>query len=115
MTTTDPTITSTTTEADAARPERRDFGYIYQRGDTYWIRYSIGGKRLRESAHTTSRRKAQQLLAQRQAELGLGIFTAPDAKRLTFADLAGLIRDDYRVRGRRTLTVRSWRGASSSV
>ena len=32
-----------------------------------------------------------------------GILTAPDTKRVTFTDLAQMIRDDYKVRGRRSL------------
>jgi integrase len=82
--------------------ERRDFGHIYQRGDVYWIRYSVGGKRYRESTGSTSLREAEKALARRQAELGLGHFTAPDVKRTTFEDLAQIIRDDYRVNGRKS-------------
>jgi integrase len=81
---------------------RRDFGHIYQRGDNYWIRYSVGSKRYRESSGSTSRREAEKLLARRQAELGLGQFTAPDMKRTTFEDLARIITDDYAVNGRRS-------------
>ena len=92
------TTTTTTTE-------RRDFGHVYLRGALWWIRYSVGGKRYRESTGSTSRREAEKILARRQAELGIGALVAPDAKRLTFADLAQMIRDDYRVQGRRTLTV----------
>jgi integrase len=86
------------TEATA----RRDFGHVYQRGDTYWIRYSVGGKRYRESSGSTSRREAEKLLARRQAELGLGQFTTPNVKRTTFEDLAQIIRDDYAVNDRRS-------------
>lgn len=54
--------------------ERRDFGHLYRRGTTWWIRYSVDGKRYRESTGSTSRRKAEKLLGRRQAELGLGRF-----------------------------------------
>jgi hypothetical protein len=50
-----------------------------------------------------SQREAEKLLAKRQAELSVGILTAPDAKRVTFPDLAQMIRDDYKVKDRRSL------------
>jgi integrase len=97
---------------------RRDFGYVYLRGGTYWIRYSVGAKRYRESSGSTSLREAEKLLARRQAELGLGQFTAPDVKRTTFEDLARIIADDYAVNGRSSVErlrqslarLRSWFG-----
>src|SRR6266581_3218680 len=46
--------------------------------------------------------KAEDLLARREAELGLGVFTAPNTKRTTFEDLAQIIRDDYRANARRS-------------
>jgi integrase len=86
----------------SAPAERRDFGHVYRRGDTYWIRYSVGGRRYRESTHSGNAHEAEKMLARRQAELGLGAFTAPDVKRTTFEDLARIIRDDYAVNGRRS-------------
>ena len=82
--------------------DRREFGHIYQRGATYWIRYAVGGKRYRESSGSGDARKAEKMLAQRQAELGLGAFLAPDVKRTTFEDVAQLIRDDYIVNRRKS-------------
>jgi integrase len=86
-------------------PERREFGYIYKRGATYWIRYSVGGRRYRESSGSTKIEKAEKLLARREAELSVGHLVTPAAKRFAFRDLAELLRNDYRVQGRRTLTV----------
>src|SRR5215204_3350452 len=83
--------------------ERREFGFLWQRGRLWWLRYRVNGKEHRESSHSTSRREAEKLLAKRQAELSVGILTAPDAKRVAFTDLAQMIRDDYRVRRRRSL------------
>lgn len=84
-------------------PDRRDFGHVYRRGPTYWIRYSVGGKRYRESTGSTSAREAEKRLRRRQAELGLGRFVAPDVQRTTFDELAALLLDDYRMNGRRSL------------
>jgi outer membrane translocation and assembly module TamA len=83
--------------------ERREFGFLWQRGQLWWLRYWVNGKEHRESSHSTSQREAEKLLARRQAELSVGILTAPGTQRITFTDLADMIRDDYRVRGRRSL------------
>ena len=83
--------------------ERREFGTLRLRGRIWWLRYRVNGREHEESSHSTSRREAEKLLARRQAELAVGQLTAPDAKRFTFTDLAQIIRDDYRVRGRRSL------------
>jgi integrase len=85
-----------------AGTERRTFGHIYKRGETYWIRYSVNGRRYRESTESADIRKAERQLARREAELGLGAFTAPTVKRTTYDDLAQIIRDDYRVNGRKS-------------
>jgi integrase len=55
-----------------------------------------------ETSQSEKRKDAENLLARRQAELGLGQFTAPDVKRTTFEDLAALIRTDYVVNKRRS-------------
>ncbi len=81
---------------------RRDFGHIFQRGKTWWIRYSVDGKRYRESSGSTNPAKAEKLLAIREAELSRGLFVAPDVKRTTFEDLARIIEDDYKVNARRS-------------
>ncbi len=83
--------------------QRRDFGHVYTRGRIWWIRYSVDGKRYRESTGSTDRREAEKLLRCRQAELGLGRFVEPDVRRTTFEDLAEILLDDYRVNRRRSL------------
>ncbi len=35
-------------------------GYLYKRGNTYWIRYTIAGRRVRESLETTSLEEAEK-------------------------------------------------------
>jgi integrase len=77
---------------------RREFGHIYQRGVLYWVRYRVDGTTYRESTGSTDRRKAEKVLARKEAELSIGAFVTPDVKRTRFEDLAQMIRDDYRVR-----------------
>ena len=55
-----------------------------------------------ESSRSEKMREAEKLLARRQAELGIGVFVAPDVKRTTFEDLAQINRDEYVVRKRRS-------------
>ena len=87
---------------NSTQRDRREFGSLRLRGRVWWLRYRIAGREHWESSHSTSRREAEKLLARRQAELSVGILTEPEARRVTFADLAQMIRDDYRVRGRRS-------------
>jgi integrase len=67
------------------------------------VRYKVNGKSYDESSGSADQRKAEKLLARREAELGLGSFTAPDVKRTTIVELAQMLRDDYKVNGRRSL------------
>ena len=85
--------------------ERRDFGHIFRRKNSrfLWVRYKVNGKTYEESSGSADRRKAEKLLSRREAELGLGQFTAPDVKRTTVVELAQHFRDDYKVNGRRSL------------
>jgi integrase len=79
---------------------RRSFGRIRNRGGVFYIRYRLGGKEYEERAGTE--KQADKLLSRREAELGLGVFTAPDTKRTTFDDLVRMVRDDYRVNARKS-------------
>ncbi len=83
--------------------ERRQFGHVFRRGTTWWIRFRVGGKEFRESSHGTSQRAAEQLLGQRRAEYGKGEFIEVAARRTSFADLQGLVEQDYRASGYRSL------------
>ena len=82
--------------ATVAPPGRRDFGHVYQRGRIHWMCYRVGGKTYSEPSQSENRTKAERLLSRRQAELWLGQFTAPDARRTTLADLEQEHRDYYK-------------------
>jgi site-specific recombinase XerD len=94
--------------------ERSEFGSLRLRrtkdkdgnvvvGTIYWLRYRVDGKEHWESSRSTSRRQAEKLLQRRAAELEAGLFTAPEARRLSFGDLEEMIRTYYRAKGRRSL------------
>jgi len=74
-------------------------GRIYQRGHIYYIAYRWDGREYRESARSSQRSVAEQLLAQRLRERR---GSAPSVA-LTFDALAAWYLDDYGVRRLRTL------------
>jgi integrase len=81
---------------------RRDFGYIRQLPSGKWkCRYRVGGKQFYRTCTTEA--KAAQHLAKVQAEIGAGVYVAPDYKRTTFEGMAEMLTNDYRVNGRRSL------------
>ena len=74
-------------------------GRIYRRGHIYYIAYRWEGREYRESARSSERRVAEQLLAARLRERR---GSAPSAD-LTFDAFAAWYLDDYGVRRLRTL------------
>jgi len=80
---------------------RRGQGGVYRRGRTWWITYSIGGQKFRESAGTTVHGDAAKLLTQRLTERGRGI-SRRDLEKVTFPELAGLITADYAKNARKS-------------
>jgi len=57
---------------------KRGFGGIYRRGNTWWIRYSHRGQEYRESANTDNAATARKRLKQRIQEMGRpGHFIGP--------------------------------------
>ena len=83
------------------RPTYRDRKGRTRKTKTWWIGYSIGGKRYRESSRSTRQAEALKLLNQRLQERGRGI-SRRDLERVTLEDLAELIRNDYRKNARRS-------------
>ena len=91
---------------------RTGTGRIYQRGvkggdpwvpgRPFWIDYSFRGTRHREPVGSPKISDARKLLRKRMAEMGRGKVIGPDEERLTFEDLAKMIRDDYAVNGRKS-------------
>jgi integrase len=77
---------------------KRGFGGIYKRGSIYWIRYWHRGTEYRESSDSDSEAQARKLLKQRIQEMGRpGRFIGPSQDRVTFTDLAEMVRTDYAI------------------
>lgn len=77
-------------------------GSIYKRGDTYWIQYYHRGKRYRESTESSSKMVANHLLKQREGEIASGKIPALVYDKTRFSDLEKLIKDDYRLHGKKS-------------
>ena len=85
---------------------RRGQGWVYRptypdkktgkkkQSKVWWVQYSIGGKRERESTGTTVHGEAVRFLHQRLAERGRGI-SRRNLEKVKFADLAAGIRAHY--------------------
>jgi integrase len=68
----------------------------YKRGSVWWIDYFYGSERIRESAKTTSKKKALQLLAKRQAAIFEGRFDLQEVKQSPrFCDYADEYLETY--------------------
>jgi integrase len=67
----------------------------------WWISYSIGGKKYRESSGSRKQGDAVKILHQRLAERGRG-FVRRDLERVKYEDLEALIVADYRKNQRKS-------------
>jgi len=70
---------------------------------TWWIQYSVRGRRFRESSGSRNRPEAEKLLQERLETAAQGKPVGPRAGKATFEDLAQILLDDYRVNARRSL------------
>lgn len=79
----------------------RGMGVVYPRGDVWWIKYSVRGKRVRESSQDLARGirgtepDAIRLLKTRIGEIASGRYIGPEAEKVMFEKLASLLIDDY--------------------
>ena len=93
----------------------RGLGFVYQptyvdkrtgeskTAATWWIQYSVRGKRYRESSGSANRNDAVKLLKDRLGAAAQGKPVGPNVDKTTFEDLAQILLDDYRANGRRSL------------
>jgi integrase len=87
------------------------FYSVTQRPDPPWRAPRLGvpgdyghrGTRYRESSRSRRKGDAQALLKKRMAEMGRGQLVGPQAERVTLDDLCGLLTEDYKQNGHRSL------------
>ncbi len=72
---------------------------VYRRKDSksLWIHYGYRGRDYRESAETNSPKKAAALRDLRKAELRMGKFVQPSARRVMLSELYANVIEDYRI------------------
>lgn len=80
---------------------RRRNGELRETG-VWWMSYSHGGKRVRESTELTSKTAALDLLAVRKAACAKGEAIPEGGKKLRYERLCDLIRADYKENGLRS-------------
>jgi integrase len=92
----------------------RGLGFVYQpayidkrtgegrTASTWWLQYSVRGKRYRESSGSTNRADAVKLLKRRIGEAAEGRPIGHDIEKTTFEDLGRILLDDYKANGRQS-------------
>jgi integrase len=90
----------------------RKQGGVYPRGETFWIRYSHKGVKIRESAETTDQAVAERKLKSRLDDLavdrkGFQKFTTPQMRKSTVHDLLEALKADFAQRGKCLAQARS--------
>ena len=93
----------------------RGLGFVYQpvyidkrtgerrTAATWWVQYSVRGKRFRESSGSSNRVEAVKLLKRRIGNASQGRTIGPQAEKTRFKQLTQMLIDDYRANGRRSL------------
>jgi integrase len=77
-------------------------GSIYQRGNTYWVKYYRNGKPYRESSHSDKETVAKRLLRIREGQIEEGKFPGLQAGRTRWDELKEDLLSDYRINGRKS-------------
>jgi len=83
--------------------EMRGQGTVYQRSSTWWIQYSVRGKVIRESSHSSERKVALKLLKQRNGESARGRVLGSVAEKVTLAEMKEALLTSYRLEGNRSI------------
>lgn len=92
------------TKTQALREHKRQLrgmGRVFQRGQVYWIGYYFRGKEYRESSLSTNIGDAKKLLKKRLGEMGRGKLVGPSEEKVTFGEIAEMLRQDYKVNARK--------------
>jgi len=78
-------------------------GSLYKRGSTWWIKYYLNGRPVRESTGTTKEQEATRILKAREGRAAAGLPVIPRADRVRYDEAAQDLRDHYRATGSRDL------------
>jgi ribosomal protein S6E (S10) len=81
---------------------------------TFWIAYSVRGKLIRQSSHSTKESEARRQLKKRLGEVAPGKAVGPDIEKTTFEDIAAIIVNDYKANRSPIITTASGRHQPSA-
>src|SRR5882762_8639105 len=93
----------------------RGMGYVYQpkyrdqrmrerkTAETWWISYSLHGKRYRENTHSTKEGDATKLLKLRLGQATIGMPVGSQVDRTTLGGILEMVEVDYAANGRKSL------------
>jgi integrase len=76
-------------------------GRIFKRGSVWWVAYYHRGEEIRESSNSDREVQAKQLLKKRLGEMGRGKLIGPTEEKVSFDDIAEMLRQDYKVNARK--------------
>jgi len=78
-------------------------GTLYQRGNTWWLKYYRQGKCYRESSGSTKKMVAKKLLSRREGDIAQGKSPGIQFDKISFEDLAENFLRDYRINQKKSL------------
>ena len=78
-------------------------GMIYKRSAVFWIKYTSGGKPIRESSQSSKESDAKRLLRDREGRVEVGAPILPKVQRTTIDILLTDLKAHYETTGQRTL------------
>jgi len=84
------------------RPKYRDRHGDLRESAVWWVRFRQHGQTMRQSTETTDERKARAFLREREGKVAPNIPISSQGDRLTLADAAAMIREDYAANGRKS-------------
>jgi integrase len=78
-------------------------GSLYQRGNTWWIKYYRNGKSYRESSNSDKKMVAKKLLARREGDIAKGKVPTINFEKVTFDDLVQDFIMDYEINEKKSI------------
>ena len=78
-------------------------GYLYKRGEIWWMKYYVNGRPRRESTNATKEEIARRVLKVREGAIANGVPLPPRVDRILYDELAADLRKHYQTTGRRRL------------
>jgi len=78
-------------------------GSLYQRGNTWWVKYYRNGKSYRESSNSDKKMVAKKLLARREGDIAKGKIPGVQFDKIMFEDLAEGFLRDYKINQKKSM------------